>query len=318
MIILSIIICTYNRAESLKRTLDSLRAQEDLRSESSWELLVIDNNSSDQTRKVIKSFIETAMMNVRYIFEPRQGKSYALNTGIANSNGQLLAFTDDDVIIDKRWVASIMEAASKYPHKAFGGKVLPLWPNDIPSWIQAKGPYSRPIVGGPIPSHDRGDEVREYGEGMWVPIGCNMFFKREIFDKYGGFRTDLGPHGDIYGTNEDCELGFRLINNGERLLYYPKAIIYHPVPQSRLSQEYILHYLWSAGITQAKMNSIPNIIVRSKRIIRCVLLVAERLLKYLLSLSNSDISIRMHHKCFLYYLKGQMYFYIVGKRDTKG
>jgi len=317
MTLLTAIICTYNRADSLKRTLDSFRNQEALECEEAWELLVVDNNSSDHTRQVVKSFVATAKMNVRYIFEPRQGKSYALNTGIANSNGQILAFTDDDVIVDKRWVASIIEAGSRYPHEAFGGKVLPLWPDYIPPWIQANGPYSRPIVGGPIPSHDRGDEVREYGEGMWVPIGCNMFFRREVFDKYGGFRTDLGPHGDIYGTNEDCEIGFRLINNGERLLYYPKAIIYHPVPRSRLSQEYVLRYLWSAGITQARMNSPSNILGRSKRIIKCILLIVERSLKYLFSLSNSDLSIRMHHKCFLYYLKGQIYFYTIGMNDTK-
>ncbi len=136
MTLLTAIICTYNRADSLKRTLDSFRNQEALECEEAWELLVVDNNSSDHTRQVVKSFVATAKMNVRYIFEPRQGKSYALNTGIANSNGQILAFTDDDVIVDKRWVASIIEAGSRYPHEAFGGKVLPLWPDYIPPWIQ--------------------------------------------------------------------------------------------------------------------------------------------------------------------------------------
>ena len=311
---LTAIICTYNRADSLKKTLSSLKDQEGIGNKDSWELLVVDNNSSDCTRDVIEEFITTTKMNIRYIFEPRQGKSYALNTAIANANGQILAFTDDDVIVDKRWVASIIEAGSKYPYKAFGGKVLPLWPDYIPPWIQVKGPYSRPIVGGPIPSHDRGDEIREYREGMWVPIGCNMFFRREVFDRYGGFRTDLGPHGAIYGTNEDCEIGFRLINNGEKLLYYPKAVIYHPVPESRLSQDYVLRYCWGGGVTQARMNFPSSLSGRSKTIIRCLLSLVERSLKYLMSLTNDDLSIRMHHKCHLYYLKGQIYFYTIGIR----
>jgi len=228
---LSVIICTYNRAESLKRTFDSLMNQQGVNDKKLWELLIVDNNSNDQTSEVVEKYMENTRLNIRYVFEPRQGKTYALNTGISNARGQVLAFTDDDVIADSKWVASIMEAAQNYRYEGFGGKVVPLWPSAVPPWIQPTGPYAKPIVGSPIVSHDCGDEIKEYGESMWVPIGANMFFRREVFEKYGEFRTDLGPKGEIYGPYEDSELGFRLKKNGERILYFPRAVIYNPVAE---------------------------------------------------------------------------------------
>jgi GT2 family glycosyltransferase len=253
-----------------------------------------------------------AGLNIRYLFEPQQGKSCALNTGIANARGHLLAFTDDDVIVDKRWVASIIEAGTKYPHQAFGGKVVPLWPIAIPPWIQPTGPYAKPIVGAPIVSHDRGNEIKEYDEGMWVPIGANMFFRREVFDKYGGFRTDLGPKGEIHGPYEDGEIGFRLKNSGEKILYVPQAIIYHPVPQHKLSQEYLLKYFWNAGFTQARMQDGQlSFMKRSKAILRSVLSLTTRCTKYLFSLGRGKPAMKMHHKCLLYYQSGALYYQAV-------
>lgn len=314
MVTVSVIICTYNRADTLKKTLDSLMSQKSLEEGNSWELLIIDNNSNDNTREVVESFIARFELNLHYIFEPRQGKSYALNTGIANSKGHVLTFTDDDVIVDSKWVGSILDASKEYPHNGFGGKVLPLWPGPIPGWIQPSGPYSRPIIGGPIPSHDRGNEVKEYEKGMWVPIGGNMFFRKEVFDKYGGFRTDLGPRGNIYGSNEDSEFCFRLMKKGEKLLYYPKAVIYHPVAQYKISKKYIQNYFWEAGLTQARIEDFPPKVTRYFRVVPSQTL---RLLKkfgiYLLSAANDQPSAAFHHKCMLYSFSARLYLYIIKK-----
>ena len=308
---LSVIICTYNRADILRKTLGSLLNQEGFEDGSLWELLIVDNNSNDHTRKAVENFIAETKLNAHYIFEKLQGKSFALNTGITNSKGQTLAFTDDDVIVDKAWVASIIEARAKYPHKAFGGKVIPLWINPPPPWIRVKGPYSRPIFKSAIPCHDMGDDVREYREDMWVPVGGNMFFSREVFEKYGRFRTDLGPKGELLGSYEDSEMGFRIKNNGEKILYYPKAIVYHPVRQEKVSQEYLLKYFWYSGRTEAKIDCFPSIMGRCKAVIRCTLALTTKVVGYLaIVLTKDDPAARMHYLCLLYRFSGKLSYYM--------
>jgi glycosyltransferase involved in cell wall biosynthesis len=313
---LSVIICTYNRADILRRTIDSLMNQEGVEDENLWELLIVDNHSKDHTKEVIENFIANTKLTIRYIFEPQQGKSYALNTGIANSRGRVLAFTDDDVIVDKRWVASIMEAGTKYPHRAFGGRVLPLWPSFVPSWIQPVGPYAAPIVGSAIVSHGQlRNEIKDYAADTWVPIGANMFFRREVFEKYGGFRTDLGPKGEIYGPFEDSEMGHRLMSHGEKILYYPKALIYHPVSQNRLSQEFLLKHFWNVGFTDAKMEEDRQLsaMSRFKMMLRRLISLISTFAKYLLSIVGGEPAAKMHHKCMLY-AQGACLYYLAQNR----
>ncbi len=313
---ISVIICTFNRADSLRRVLKSLINQEGCADRNLWELLIIDNNSNDQTKEIVENFITNSSVCIRYIFEPRQGKTYALNTGITKSRGEILAFTDDDVIVDKRWVAAIIEASTTYPHKGFGGKVIPLWPDFIPQWIQPTGPFARQIVGGAIVAHGLGygNKTREYGKGMWIPIGANMFFRREVFEKYGVFRTDMGPKGKILGTDEDCEIGFRLRTHGEKLLYYPKAIVYHPVDPRRLSQEYLLKYAWNAAIERTSRNikdRNPTLMRQAVAVVKSMMELSKTVVKY--CFCQDDPAVKMYYKSKLYGLSGRVYYYLLGR-----
>src|SRR4030095_8206198 len=253
---ISIIICTYNRAEELGNFLLSLANQKDLNSSVAWEIVVVDNNSSDGTRTVVDDLRKSQGLNLRYLFEQQQGKSFAMNTGVAHAQGDILAFSDDDVIADLSWVASIHAAAQNHRYRAFGGKVLPLWPS-LPSWFDLNSPHSRHFIGGAIPSHDQGDEAKEYDEGMWVPIGCNMFFRRDVFDRYGLFRTDMGPQGKTYRVGEDGELSFRLKTAGEPILYWAQDVVYHPISPYKLSKEHLLNSSWQASQTTAKLSNLP-------------------------------------------------------------
>src|SRR5262245_61059320 len=100
---ISIIICTYNRAEDLGNFLLSLAYQKGLNSSVPWEIVVVDNNSSDGTRTVVDDIRKSKGLNLRYLFEEQQGKSFAMNTGVAQAQGDILAFSDDDVIADPSW-----------------------------------------------------------------------------------------------------------------------------------------------------------------------------------------------------------------------
>jgi glycosyltransferase involved in cell wall biosynthesis len=254
---LSVILCTYNRGEKLSSVLNDFANQVFPEGSFPWELVLVDNNSNDGTKGLAEQYKKDRNLPIRYVFESQQGKSFALNRGIENAAGDLLAFTDDDVILDAQWLCSIYRAFRSYPNNnCFGGKVLPVIEGALPAWLKGTGRYS--VGGGPLVKHDRGDQVREYDEKMWVPIGSNMFFRKEMVRKFGHFSTALGFYNQnelIYG--EDSEIMFRFKRGGERILYYPGSLVYHPVPSGRLRKSYFKKYSWGAGRGGARWLQVP-------------------------------------------------------------
>jgi glycosyltransferase involved in cell wall biosynthesis len=134
---ISVIICTYNRCDLLKKSIESLLSQEC--DQVRYELIIVDNNSADQTKQMCQSILSLCDLPVRYIFEPQQGVSYARNAGIAQAKAPILAFSDDDVWVSKNWIASIKRAFDEHPEiAAIGGKVLPEWQEKPPKWLTRK------------------------------------------------------------------------------------------------------------------------------------------------------------------------------------
>jgi glycosyltransferase involved in cell wall biosynthesis len=237
----SVILCTYNRAGSLPTALRSVLSSK-LPSSLEWEILVVDNNSPDDTRAVAEQFCRTHPDRVRYIFEPLQGKSNALNRGIREARGEILAFVDDDVTADPNWLLELTAPILKQDAwVGVGGRILP--PPDFrpPSWMALEGPNA---VLGVLALFDLGTTSCELTE---PPYGTNMAFRKQVFEKYGGFRTDLGPCPGSEIRGEDTEFGRRILGAGERLWYQPSAIICHPVTENRLKQEYFLRFFFDHG-----------------------------------------------------------------------
>jgi glucosyl-dolichyl phosphate glucuronosyltransferase len=238
---ITVIICTYNRCQELSRTLDSV-SQSILPACVPWDVLVVDNNSSDHTRSVIETFCRRNPGRFLYLFEPKPGKSYALNSGVRNASGDVLAFLDDDVTVSPTWLQSLTQSLDTGEWSGAGGRIILQWPSQLPAWLSTEGPYSRHC----FPGFDQGDEAKAL-EGP--PFGTNMAFRREMFDRYGGFRTDLGPSAikDIPPHSEDTEFGRRLIAGGESLRYEPSAIVYHPVAETRINRDYFLRWRYDLG-----------------------------------------------------------------------
>ena len=183
---ISVIICTYNRCQSLAVVLDSI-SRMSVPPELPWELIVVDNGSKDATRTVVADFVRfSALGNVRYIFEEQPGLSYARNRGIEEACGEIIAFTDDDVTVDEAWLRSVKTAFDQFGCAAIAGRVVPVWPGPKPAWFAESGPFSTPKA---IVSFDHGDDVLPITRDL---CGANMAFRRFVFDKYGLFRTDLG------------------------------------------------------------------------------------------------------------------------------
>jgi glycosyltransferase involved in cell wall biosynthesis len=238
---ISVILCTYNRCQSLPKALNSIAVQA-IPNSVEWEVLVVDNNSSDQTRKVVEESRSQYPGRFRYVFEPHQGLSYARNAGIREARGDVLAFMDDDVTVDATWLRSLTACLHDGTRAGVGGRILPEQTFSPPPWLGLENPY---CMGAPLFAHfDIGDEPLEI---RFAPHGTNMAYRKEMFEKYGGFRTDMGRCGSNTMSNEDTEFGRRLLAAGERLWYEPSAVVQHPVPQGRLRKEYFLKWWFDFG-----------------------------------------------------------------------
>lgn len=244
---LDILICTYNRALSLDKTLQSLMEM-DVPPGASVRLIIVDNNSSDDTRRVVEKWQEAGPLPVKYFFEPKQGKSNALNAGIGLLGADAVAFTDDDVFVDGRYAAAVLDALGRYPDvRCFGGRVMAVYPERLPEWLDLDG--SMAFLRSTFVDREDGEIECAYGDGTIssVPGGCNMFFRRSAIEKNGQFRTDLGPMGRSLGFSEDTEYCQRMSGKGERFMYIPGAVIRHPLHAERLDKGYLVNWQYNCG-----------------------------------------------------------------------
>ncbi len=230
---ITVILCTYNRCQSLAKALESA-ASLTVPEPDEWEVVVVDNNSSDQTRQVVQEFCQRYPRRFHYVFEAQQGKSYALNAGIREGRGDVLAFMDDDVTVEPTWLRNLTQSLHSTDWAGAGGRILPQRTFTPPRWLSLKE-----RVLGPLVLFDLGPEAGELTE---APIGTNMAFRRETFEKNGGFRTDLGPRPGSEIRSEDSEFSKRLLAAGERLRYEPSAVVYHAIPECRLRKTYFLDW----------------------------------------------------------------------------
>ncbi len=244
----SVILCTYNRCQTLAKALGSVAAST-FPGSFEWEVLVVDNNSSDQTRQVVEDISRRYPNRFRYWFEPKQGKSHALNAGIREARGDILAFLDDDVTVGPTWLQDLTAPLGSGNWLGSGGRILPERDFTPPRWLSLGGPYD----GAPLALWDRGLRGGPLNE---PPFGTNMAFHRQAFEKYGCFRTDLGPQPGSEIRSEDTEFSRRLLNAGERLYYQPSAVVYHSITQERVRKEYFLKWWFDKSRADIRVNGV--------------------------------------------------------------
>jgi len=208
---ISVIICTYNRSNSLRNTLKSLQEMS-VPTNLRWELIVVDNNSKDDTREVVKDCAVTSGLNIKYVFEGKQGLSHARNRSIAEAKGDILAFTDDDCIVSGSWVQSIFKEFKADPEiSVIGGRVELYNPNDRP-----------------VTTRTCKERVRFSVPGQFVNLmaGCNMAVGRQIFAEVGMFDPDFGA-GAMFLSSEDSDFLYRAYKNNLKIVYSPDVLVYH-------------------------------------------------------------------------------------------
>ncbi len=299
---ITVILCTYNRCTDLAGALESIAGSQ-VPSSVTWEVVVVDNNSTDKTRNVVDEFCQRYPGRFRYHFEPKQGLSHARNAGIANAQAQVLAFTDDDVTVEPTWLQNLTAALLQNAEWAgAGGRTLPAGKFTPPPWLSE----DMSGWGGIVFAHfDMGDNAVQMDRS---PFGANMAFRKSMFEKHGGFRIDLGPAPGSQIRNDDTELGNRLLAAGERLRYEPSAVVYHPLPEGRVTQEYFLSWWFAYGRARVREFGVwPDVygIPRDYlRLVRSTTRMAVLTLRWLLAIHSKKT--RFLRKCWVWKEAGQM------------
>lgn len=313
---LSVIISTYNRAEQLNGLLKNFENQNYPREQFSWELIIVDNNSKDNTRQLVQEWIEKKTLRIVYEFEPRQGKSFALNRAIKIARSEHLAFTDDDVILDPLWLSSIHKAFKENEYDCFGGKVIPIIEGGLPDYLteDSRYPTHLTVVG----NHDLGDKIRDYRRRTHGPSGANMFMRKKLFEQHGYYRTDMGCWGEVDSVfGEDTELMNRFRKNGVDILYYPAAVLYHPSSQEKLKKSFIRKYTWGCARGDARWLNISENTIKYFNIPRYLIREAfQEFVKFLFSQLSRKKYKKFYHEIQFLYRLGILYdFYMMGNDD---
>jgi len=239
-------LCTYNRSRLLAQALESLCACRRPRGE--WELLVIDNNSGDDTRAVAGSFARR--LPLRYLFEPVQGLSAARNRALRECGGDVLLFTDDDVRFDADWLCTYEQAFADQPAAGwFGGRVRPLWPQGKPAWLHDE---NLALIAGLLVHYDLGAANRPYSAQDPAPFGASFALRRSAIAVAGEFRSDLGVRGGTPGRGEEVELLARLRQAGQQGFYVGASSAWHWQDAARFRWPYLYRYGVQKGIAEAR------------------------------------------------------------------
>jgi len=249
---ISVVIVTRNRSSLLDATLDGLRRQ-DFRPDD--EVVVVDNGSTDATPDVIARAARGFPARFTTFRETTPGKTPALNRGIARTTGEILALTDDDVIVGEDWIATIRRIFLEGPLDLAGGRVDPRWEAAPPRWLHIEdhgryGPMTSPLA------------LLHYGEagelGERTALGANLTVRRSVFDHLGGFAPHLGRSPGTLLCGEDHDFCQRAAAAGYRCEYRPELRARHWVPAERTRLTYYLRWFFWSGVTNARLDRRPG------------------------------------------------------------
>jgi glycosyltransferase involved in cell wall biosynthesis len=244
MVEISVLICTYNRSSYLSGAIDSCLQQ--TIDDGSYEIVVIDNNSSDSTSDLLKRY-QQQHKNVRHIVEDRQGLNFARTRGAHEAKGKYIAYLDDDARADQSWLKSLLEAfADRSPTPVcVGGRVYLDWENHRPTWY----PTEYESLMAYVDHGDNGFYLARNNSEHYL-IGTNMAFERRVVLDLGGFRTEYGRKHRRTISGAETEMINRLVQKGFPVYYEPKAVVTHVVVPERRTKRFLIDRVQGDGATQ--------------------------------------------------------------------
>ena len=245
--IVSLLVCTYNRASLLPQTIQSLLSQEF--DWGDYEILVVDNACTDDTKEVVQS-IQQHHAKVHYVYEPTLGVAVARNTGARRSQAKYIAYFDDDITAARDCLQHLMGPffQIKPPPVAVMGKVDLLWEGDRPIWFPERFETL-------LSRFDRGLEPRFLTPDEYL-LTTNVAFERNIFLRIGGIREDLSRKGRMFICSGDNEIFRRLIQSNLPVYYQPNARIQHWTPRRRQTRLWLVKRIFGEGTSQALVEEV--------------------------------------------------------------
>lgn len=269
--IISVVICSYNRADYIINAIDSLYNQ--TFSKQDFEVFVVDNNSIDNTEDLVQEYMRTHEdFNVVYLTESNQGASFARNTGAAFASGKYLCFMDDDAIAEQHYLERIVQFLENHPDAAgLGGRIIPKYIPEEPAWMSH---FVASLVG----NFDYSPHPTPFAPGKY-PLESNMVVLKKDFHTIGGFNTDLpGVKGTLRIGGEGKDFFLRLQALGKTIYYDPEVIVHHVVEVKKLTPHYM--YRVASGIGRGES-------VRTKAIGQWAFI--KKVLEYLYKLAGSVV-----------------------------
>ncbi len=247
---ISIIISTYNRSDNLPECIECLATQENTEN-FDWEAIIVDNNSTDDTKLITDKLQKKYSINIRYLFEPNQGLSFARNCGIKESDAEFIIFIDDDIRATPKWLASIYNRFISENCDAVGGRIYIENPNDLPKWIS-------PDMYGFLGHRDFGDQAFQMNGRDEFPFGGNMSATKEITESIGGFDTRMGRKGEgnkreELFKGEETEFFHQLTDMKGTIWYEPDAIVLHKILPYQLKKKFFRTLHFNAGYQKANL-----------------------------------------------------------------
>ena len=250
--LVTVAICTWNRAALLRATLEQMTRLE-VPAGLNWELVVVNNNCSDETDTVLRAFADS--LPIRRLYEPRLGLSHARNTAVREAVGEYIIWTDDDVLVDEQWLAEYHNAFKRYPEAAvFGGPIAPLFPTPPPEWLRRAWPQiSRYYAIRDCPNGGSGGS----GAGPrpiapnYIPYGANLSLRMDVQARYP-YDPRLGRRGSRLFSGEEWAVVTAILKEGGTGWWIPRAFVRHYLPRERLTAKHLRGVIRRHGEIRAR------------------------------------------------------------------
>lgn len=292
--LLTVAVCTWNRAARLDTTLSGL---ERLRvpGGAAWEVLVVDNGSTDDTPAVCKRHAD--QLPVRWVFEAQPGIGAARNRAVAEAGGRYILWTDDDATVATDWAEKLLEAFDRFGADLVFGRVDPVWEaGHPPGWYT-------PAFAGMFALLDLGGPPRIITDPWAVGFNVNMAFRRELPAKVGKYRTDVG-------AGEDSDLCLRAHKAGAVVAYQPEAVVHHHIPAARCTKRFSRLYAWRGSPHHLRLlrdegRAVPRLLGLPRYFVR-------KQAEHLAGLLSADPRERFYHELKLIRLAGLLYAQAAG------
>ena len=243
------IICTHNRDSYLGAAIDSLLQQDC----TDYEIIVVDNASSDRTKSVVEQRLDNPLL--KYVYEPELGLSVARNRGAKETTAPILAYLDDDAVASPQWLKVITQAYQRNEKLAIAGGpvtlILPEGRTSLPKWLNQE-------MAGALGSYDLGDKIVYLNNPNLTPRGLNYSLRRSFLEEIGGFDPNLGRVGKNLLSNEELLMTELALEKGWQVAYLPEALAAHNVAPERLEPKWFINRTWWQGVSECYREEIAG------------------------------------------------------------